>query len=243
MSKYIDPVELLRREFARRRQKNAAYSLRAFSRALQISPARLSQVLSRKRPVTANQLEKISNTLMLSPAERRAVKRSASPKTATFVDFDREVFEFVSDFQHTAILALFDTRDAKAKPVWIAKRLGISAVEARDSLERLVKLGLLTATSGTLAPTHANLATRSDVPSAALRKLHGQMITKAAASLENHSVDERDITSITMAVDKTKLKEAKAMIREFRRSLCAHLESGDKTEVFTLNIQLFPLTN
>lgn len=53
---------------------------------------------------------------------------------------------------------------------------------------------------------------------------------------------DREFTFITMAVDKSKMIEAKAMIREFRDKLCAYLEEGEKTEVYELAIQLFPRT-
>lgn len=53
---------------------------------------------------------------------------------------------------------------------------------------------------------------------------------------------DREFTFITMAVDKSKMIEAKTMIREFRDKLCAYLEEGEKTEVYELAIQLFPRT-
>ena len=55
-------------------------------------------------------------------------------------------------------------------------------------------------------------------------------------------MDERDFSGITMAINVEKLDEAKEMIRAFRRKLCKFLETGKKTEVYTLRVQLFPKT-
>ena len=56
-------------------------------------------------------------------------------------------------------------------------------------------------------------------------------------------VESRDITSMTMAIDKNKIPEAKRKIKQFRRNLCQFLESGEKNEVYNLNVQLIPLTD
>ena len=44
-----------------------------------------------------------------------------------------------------------------------------------------------------------------------------------------------------MAIDPTKLPEARRRIRQFRDELCDYLESGDQTEVYRWNMQLVPL--
>lgn len=54
--------------------------------------------------------------------------------------------------------------------------------------------------------------------------------------------DLSDYSSMTMAIDCELLPEAKELILNFRRQLMRFLESGKKTEVYKLNIQLFPLT-
>lgn len=55
-------------------------------------------------------------------------------------------------------------------------------------------------------------------------------------------IKDHDITSMTIAVDKTKIEVAKKKIAKFRRSLTKYLETGHKTEVYTFNVQLFPVS-
>lgn len=247
-----EPIEFLRDEYARRRQKNPAYSLRAFARYLGISPARLSQVLSRKRPLTRGQLDKMAVAFALDPVVMASFSKRANPSQGArrasvappYDTFDLDMFRMVADWHHSAILCLVETTSGHGPLTisGIAKRLGITTIEARQAVERLLKIGLLRKVDKGFAVTRKNLATPSDVPSAALRHLHRQMLQLASESLESQTVDDRDVTSITMAIDKSKLPAAKSMVKAFRRQLCAFLEDGEANEVFALNVQLFQLS-
>ena len=59
----IDPRLLLQRELERRCQSNPKYSLRAFAKALKMSPAALSYMLTGKRPVSKKTVKKIVDRL------------------------------------------------------------------------------------------------------------------------------------------------------------------------------------
>ena len=65
---------------------------------------------------------------------------------------------------------------------------------------------------------------------------------KAIDSLEKDPIDVRDMSGITMAISTRKLPEARKLIMDFRRKLCAFLEDGHKDAVYRLNVQLFPLS-
>ena len=45
-----------------------------------------------------------------------------------------------------------------------------------------------------------------------------------------------------MAISTAKLSEARKLIMDFRRKLCAFLEDGQRDAVYRLNVQLFPLS-
>lgn len=249
MNQTIEPIEFLRETYKKRRDRNPTYSLRAFAKSLDISPARLSQMLNRRRPITSNQLEKIADALALDPETKsRLAAKSPGPRldklprAKAFEAIDLEVFKFISDWQHSALICLLTTQGAKSEVRWLAKRLGVSTIEIRGTIERLVRLGMIGRRGKRLVPTAGNFATPSGIPSAALRSLHKQMIDKASDALESQSTEQRDITSMTMGIDKSRLPEAKILIQEFRRQLCAYLEGGTPSEVYALNVQLFQLS-
>lgn len=109
------------------------------------------------------------------------------------------------------------------------------------ALERLERLGLIR--DGRLPPPgtlRKNLATPTET-SPALRKAHRENLKKAEEVLETINVDKRDASFITMAIDPALIPKAKEEIRRFRRSLARLLESGNKSQVYTLAIHLFPI--
>ena len=65
---------------------------------------------------------------------------------------------------------------------------------------------------------------------------------QAIDSIDNVEMELRDITSMTMTFQMSKMNEAKSLIRDFRRSFTELMEEGKKEEVYNLNIQLVPIT-
>jgi uncharacterized protein (TIGR02147 family) len=174
------------------------------------------------------------------------VKR-LTEENISFKDLDGDVFSFISDWHHFAILSLRHTKNFNSDLGWMASRLKLEPRVVRDALDRLERLGLVVRDphSEDWRPTDSQLTTGKDIPSEAIRRFHHQCLTRASASLAEVPVTARDITSITMAIDPAKLSIAKEMIRHFRRQLAELLEDEEshRTEVYQLNIQLMPLTN
>lgn len=237
----------LRTEFAARTLRNPRYSLRAFAKSLDVDASTLSALLRNKRPLSAKTAKKLIDGLDIQdPAQRRRIftnslDHGAAPEPQ-FSELDLETFEVISSWEHFAILAFLEISDAKTEVRAIAKALDISIDSASQAVARLEGLGLIKKISGKWGLTGRNLSTPSNTPSAALRKNNRQHIELSLASLERDPIDRRDITGITMAIDPQKLPEAQKLIKEFRRSLSAYLESGNKQSVYRLNIQLFPLS-
>ena len=250
---------LLIDEFAACRRKNPRYSLRAFANRLGVVPSALSDWMAGKRAVSPSMAERVMRSLNLDSrqtslvlgrlrAENHLLKvahaaAGGSPEKA-FTLLESDTYHVIADWYYFAVLSLAETTAFVAKPDWIAERLGISQDQARDALERLMRLKLLVMdTQGKVVPTGRQLRTTSDVPDATLRRCLHQNLERARESLDRDPVEVRDFSSITMAIDPDLLPEAKALIQKFRRNLCQLLESGAKREVYKMNIELFPLTS
>lgn len=250
MRKSEHHIRLLRDEFLKRRSKNTSYSMRAFARHLRLSPARLCQILNGKRDITVKQIESIADSLELSPSRKKTlleqsgkVKIGKTKKNAVkYAEVDLDQFKFISDWYHSALLCLIRTEGFKADTKFIANRLNISTVEVTEALERLEKLKLIKKEGGDISLLEENVTIGANIASPALRKLHKQMLEKAAGSIEDIDLSLRDISSITMAIDPTLLPQAKQLITTFRRQLCAFLETGNQKNVYAFNMQLFPLS-
>lgn len=255
---------ILAAELSRRMDANPSYSLRSFARALVIAPSALSEILSGKRIPSKKMSEKIIRSLNLSPLEqtqfmvsvaksktelgikrispslRQLLKSPPTMESKNFIDVD--LFRVIGDWYHYAILFITETKDFKENPKWIASQLGISEIEVKLAIERLLKLNLLQKKNGKLAIWNKAFTTADkDTSTAALRKHMRQILEKAIFSLENDPMPTRSITAMTMAIDPEKISKAKAMIENFTQELSKYLEGGNKTQVYELNINLFPL--
>lgn len=224
-----------------RRTKNPNYSLRAMSRQFKVSPAQLSQIISGKRKITAKIALLLADRLGYSPIEKAYMMDIDAPPVAQRI-LEEDQFKVISDWYHYAILSLSQVKDNKADVRWIAKRLGIDVITAREAYMRLKKLKYLEESDGKFRQSSVPLTTAQDVPSSAVRKFHKQKLALAAEKLEEVPVELREFGAITFPVNLAKLPNAKKLIRKFRNDLYKYLEAGEKQEVYTLAIQLFPLT-
>jgi uncharacterized protein (TIGR02147 family) len=251
--------QFLGEELQQRLRVNPRYSQRAFARQLGLSPGELSELLRGKRGLSLRSAIKIAKTMGLNATEAKhllelaQVDRSqrlgasdagfVSPLDSHGEPLTLDAFHIVSDWSCFAILNLMDCQAFKATPQWIAKRLGISAVEARLAWERLVRVGLIEKKNGIWVTTQDYVLSPTGIPSAAIRHYHRQMLEKASEALETHPVQERDITGIGFAVDPKYLPSIRKEISDFQDRLVARFSKGKRTEVYQLEMALFRLTS
>jgi uncharacterized protein (TIGR02147 family) len=154
-----------------------------------------------------------------------------------------DAFQVISDWYHYAILELALTKGFRSHPDWIARRLGISPHAAQAAIERLRRLELLEEREdGTLVPQNDFTASPSGIPSEAIRKSHRQLLEKALSALELQTVDERDFSSMILAIDKKDVPRAKKAIKNFRREFDSSFgKSKTKNQVYCLAVQFFSL--
>lgn len=237
---------ILQKELARRCESNPRYSLRAFAKALGISHPLLSLVLSGKRRLSKKSAQKIAEKLPLLPYERQFFLgemefEEGAPQEHHQIDLD--TFSMISDWFHYAILSLLNVRGAKFEASWISKRLNISIHEARDAMERLVRLGLVEQQGQCWKQTGLPLKIENSISTAASQKYHRQLLQKAIHSLENDPREIQNFSSMTLSMDPEMMSYAIEKIKKFRRILADELEKAKPgKEVYNLTIQLFPIS-
>jgi uncharacterized protein (TIGR02147 family) len=251
----------LRAELARRCERNPRYSLRAFCRSLAMDPGAMSRVLSGKQRLSVKAAKKITDQLDLSPLERQSFLRSVLKESETrqlealsslghslgdpslgVHEIEMDVFRVMSELYHYAILELTETENFRPSPTLIAKRLGISSLQARLGLERLVRLGLLEKKGRAYRRTSAHISVKDkNVTGPALIRQHKEILSRAMSSLDEVRLEKRASNAITMAIDPDSLPLAKRLIVDFCRALCETLEKGRRKKVYQLSVNLFPL--
>jgi uncharacterized protein (TIGR02147 family) len=245
-------------EWAARKCRNPAYSMRSYARDLKVSVSFLSRLLSGNKSLSTDRANDLARNLGWETNKRLAfvtLVRLESAKSQvlrneltqevdqlfavdSFQPLEVDLFKLISEWHYSSILELVDTESFESSPRWIAMRLGIGEVEAALAIDRLQRLGLLSEKNGVLVKSNAALST-GDVPSSAIRKFHTQMLKKAETAIEAQTIDERDFSGVTLAIDVSKLNDAKELVKKFRRDLIKLAKTDANQEVYHLAIQFF----
>jgi uncharacterized protein (TIGR02147 family) len=241
------------------------YSLRAFAEKVGIAASHLSAAMSGKKPLSVDAALRIAVKLGLSELESQyfclLVQLEAEPdpeyrcvlqerlnriNSARRVhDLSVEAFRAVSEWYHFAILELTYLKGFHISPSSVSKILGIAKPEAEAAIGRLLQLELLEETSpGQFAKVEKAFFVKSDVPSAAIRKFHKQLLAKAAASLDQHSPDDRVNRTDLLPFDSKGLERVRALADRFASDVIKISESSKVRDgVYSLSVHFFELTS
>jgi len=242
--------QFLQNELIRRTRSNPKYSMRAFARFLEIQPDYLSKLLLGRRQLTRRTILRLGLRLGMAPQDLDKFESNGvanqQEQMAVYRSLLSDQFHVISDWYHFAMLELVHVKGFKPEPKWIARTLGITVTEVHAAIERLQRLDFLEISpSGKWKILDSGKTTTigHELTSVALRKMQRQILEKAMESLENISPDLRDQSSMTMAIDTSRIGEAKKRILKFRRQLSEFLESSEKRDqVYQISISLFPLS-
>ncbi len=256
---------LIRRELELRSEKNSRYSLRAFARSLGFEPTVISQILSGKRIPSYKTAQRLIQKLGLEPQvaqdflaslaethKNRGLQRQnhflkenfslSQINESAVKDLSVDYFRIISDWYHVGIMELTLVEGFQSTPTWIAKELGITPLEAKLAVERLLKLGLLKEEKGKLVKTLERVTTADKhLTTPALRKHQKQILEKAIYSLENDPIEIRNMSGMMMPADPKLIPEAKKLIEECNKKISRLLQSGRKTQVYQLHVSLYPV--
>lgn len=255
---------ILKDELSKRCASNSHYSLRAFAKHLNLEPAHLSRVLNGKKNISSQTAKNISEILFIKEQDQNyfmslveyVTSKKQKDKERAFerikkyapqdesVQLQMEALKVLSEWYHVAILdAVFLNEPTFKAPSDFASYLGITTIEAKLAIERLIKLGLLEQTKTGFKKTHLKLKSTDDVPNLYLRKFHKQMIEKALLSLETQSVYERYVKGKTFTFSKKDIPQLKKIIDRFFEEVSQFIQTskGKKDALYQLNTQLFDL--
>lgn len=260
------PADFLANALAERIRNNASYSVRAFARDLSVSPAFISMVLNKKKNLSINRAQQISEILMMDPQEKRSFLRAVAissmarrnsaqylrelldvPKEATHEAklLQTDVLKVLTSWHHVAILDFTRCQGFISSTHWVARKLGISPIQVRDAVDRLQRLGLIQIKGNRWIKKDKHLNMPTSMPEEHIRKFHSEMLEKAKENLQKQTkadFDRRDISCTTMAIDPKNKELAIKKIQRFHKEMSALLTEGTAKEVYQLNVQFFPLT-
>jgi uncharacterized protein (TIGR02147 family) len=259
------PHEILNSFFARKKEQNPAYSLRALARDLTVSPAFMSQLLAGNKKVPLKKLARLTELLDFDrpsvQALRRAIVAESHGGEEIFRDSTEkksrsDLLEFsplpkkkgslFSKWYYVAVLDLMDCEDFQSDPQWIARRLGLFQNEAIEAIATLTALDLVAVRAGKLRKKKNKIRFTTTQTLAEIRSYHRQMIQKALHELEFKTTAEdftqRMITGGTLSIHRRDIERAQIRLSEFLHEFVAEFATDQADEVYQINLQYFPLS-
>lgn len=247
-------VQLINEDLASRQKQNPRYSLRSYARDLGLEPSTLSKIIKGLRPLPLKVAGNVARRLKLDDVRRTRFLESLH-RTRTNIDeiqiseeddrfmLDESYHKVIAEWEHYAVLSMYDCEDFRPEASLIARRLGISEERSDEVLSNLIACGLqVMDDSGLLIKAHPVIRTTEDCKSRALMASHLEALELGKKKLQEIAVELRDFSSSTLAIDVEKLPAAKTIIREFRMKMTALLKEGNRSEVYNLAIAFYPLT-
>lgn len=225
------------------KSKNPSYSLRAFSKKLDIPHSALSEIMNGKRRLTQKMGERVLMALNLDPDKKEQLLRSMTEKSS-YSTLELQCFQALAHWEYLAVLGLFKLKDFQSNTKWMSKRLGVSSKRIESVLNTLVATGLVKEDiKGNLKRSPSiNLNTPSQIKDKGLRQFTIESLEKAIESLRQDKVEDRDFSTVSLTINKKDLPKAKKMLEEFRYKFDQEIESVPGEELYKLVLGFYPVS-
>ena len=261
---YLDYRDLLKDAFEARKVSQPLYSYRMMAEALGQDTSNIFRILQKDAHLPARCQSRAIEYLDLtgrnaeyfvlliayarekdSQARHDILEKAMSLRDVANRQLGETELSYFRDWWVVAVRSLLEVMDGKTQPAALAQRLRpqIDEAEAAKALEMLLDLGLVKkASSGRLVLSEAHLNAGGEEKTQAVRQFQRQVLALAAESLERFPKEQRDVSTLTLAVDRNAFVEIRLMLREFRQQIQKRVEESPRPDrVMQLSMAFFPL--
>lgn len=244
----MNPVQLiLQQKFSEMKNRNQQLSYRFFAKKIGLSSGALSELMNGKRQISPKLALKIADKLCLDPKDRAQFlgqsEEELQVKSLQYTELKNDQFHLISDWPHFAILNLVKSDQCVHKAEWFAQQLNLPLPEVKECLNRLLRLELLKIKNKKFVRTSAQFSTSDDVINLSIRKSNLEDLQMIQRQITTIGVDKRDLSSTTLLIDESKMKEYKAWLRNMQDKFGHKFEATHSKSVFRLSVALYPLKN
>ncbi|WP_220128762.1 TIGR02147 family protein [Bdellovibrio sp. KM01] len=236
-------TEFMMNKFEELRKSNRRISLRMVAYKIGITPGRLSELIRGKRPLSEFYFEKISTGLGLNQDERQQLRSYISVTSRRF-NSDRVLGvksgNLMGGWEEYAILNLLRIANGNDDVNWIAERLALTPEQVEKGLENLERMELIRNEERGIEIVHRRLITSYECANQESRNYYKKHLEKASQAMELEM--NSSYTGVTLTVNPQQIPVAERMIERFRGRILRLLQQGTQSEVYSLNIQMFPLS-
>ncbi len=232
------------------------------------SASSLSMLATGKRLPSKKLLEQLMKLWKISPLQKKILRlqveidrknkkgkdtlqlltelKKADPE-AKYTGINFDAFESVKEWYFLAIQNFVGAPDFTEDTNELSRlfRRKVSPAKIRDALAKLQKLGLIKRNPKTkkLEKSFEQVETTHDIPSEAIRTHHKGMIQLALQAIDEQSIEERMLNSLTFRVAKSDVPEIKKQILNFAKKINERYSNENSNHIYQLNSQLFELTD
>lgn len=264
---YLDSGELLNAIIEDKQQKFPSFSLRSISKRVGLkSSGYLSMILRGERRVTLSLMEKLVPTLSLSKNEEayifelvrfcnaknsdvkeRAFETLKALRYSSKVEVSRSQSEFYSQWYYGVLRELVNILDIHIENVNdIAEHLEpqVSVRDLKNALRTMEKIGILYKdSSGVFHNRDKVITAGNDFDKYQLMKLMKKNLELAGNAIEKTPKERRELSSLTISINRDSYEEIQRKLANVRREiLTLASETKNPSDVYQLNMQLFPFT-
>lgn len=238
------PCEVLKSIFAKKTEKNPNYSLRAFARDLNISPGRLSVILTGKEEPGDRFIQSIMTTSKLSDEEKEQIKNSQLLRYGLDlelaegnVDISTGVPEDLTHLDVHSTLALLRTNEATDSHDWISRRLGISRERVDRAIESLIRHKIIVHRKNKYAQKVSGLIyhEKHQSPQKIAEQYHSYLM-KTLPDLLKLDREHSLFATLVVPLDKKDLVKVRKILQSAFKRIKDLSDKSDRSEVYNLSI-------
>ena len=261
---YTDYRDAIRDFYLEKKKSNSKYSYSVLGLAIGLNASHVFCVVEKKRNLPVRCVPAIKKLLGLTGRAAQyfdlllAATRTKSEKTREEIlakasllrDVKKHYLQekeqkYLSDWWTPVIRALIEVNQGRINAQEIAETLepNIGVESVQESIDLLKDLGFIQPLGNglvKLADAHINIS--GEERAQAIRQFQANVMQIGARSLNVIPPKDRDISTLTMAVDQKGFEDIKNMIQEFRKEVQVRVDKcGKPTRVLQMNLAMFPV--
>ncbi|MBK9579610.1 MAG: TIGR02147 family protein [Fibrobacterota bacterium] len=261
---YTDYRAFLRDWFVHAKQSTPALSYRFLASRLAIDPGFLVHIFHGQKHLSETHLQPLVKALKLDKRQGEYFQRLVAfckakgtqeigRRFAELMELRetkvREVsashYRYYQNWYVPAIRCLVAARRVEGDGSELAGilRPNITQTQAREAVALLAKLGMIRKTTdGSWEPTDAHVTSGDAWTHMAIRSFQKQTLQLAMDAMGSLPKEEREISTMTLAIAREEMETVQEMVREFRAKLAKWAVGTPNADmVYQVNIQVFPL--
>jgi len=261
-----DYRDLLEQHYVQRKAKLPLYTYRMMGIKLGLDTSQVFRILqknehlpSRCVPLAKDLLGLTGRSgqyfeLLVAAARTRipAKRKELMDKAFALRDVERRKIgnheiRFLSQWWIPVVHSYLEVSEGRAIPEEIASSVmpNITKEQANEALEILKSLGLVKRLpSGRLGLSQAHVTVCSPEKAVAVRTYQKQALTLGAEAVDSFPAKEREVSTLTLAVDEECFNDLREMAREFRRQVQKRVEDAMHPDrVMQWTMALYPVVH